>query len=92
MMAEEISTIIELSCNSAHVGQLTLLISSLYDSFRKLVNADIVYFLGANVIDFSMPVKYFFIFNVILIFGTGREIRTPINGFGDRYSTIELCP
>ncbi len=23
---------------------------------------------------------------------TGREIRTPINGFGDRYSAIELCP
>ncbi len=33
---------------------------------------------------------------IILIFliklCTGREIRTPINGFGDRYSTIELCP
>gem|GEM_PF-2631211 len=23
---------------------------------------------------------------------TGGEIRTPINGFGDRYSTIELRP
>ena len=23
---------------------------------------------------------------------TGGEIRTPINGFGDRYSAIELCP
>gem|GEM_PF-4019796 len=22
----------------------------------------------------------------------GRAIRTPINGFGDRYSTLELCP
>ncbi len=24
--------------------------------------------------------------------GTGGEIRTPINGFGDRYSTLELHP
>lgn len=23
---------------------------------------------------------------------TGGEIRTPINGFGDRYSTLELRP
>jgi hypothetical protein len=29
---------------------------------------------------------------IIINFCTGREIRTPINGFGDRYSTIELCP
>ncbi len=25
-------------------------------------------------------------------FSTGGEIRTPINGFGDRYSTLELHP
>jgi hypothetical protein len=25
-------------------------------------------------------------------FGTGGGIRTPINGFGDRYSTLELRP
>ena len=24
--------------------------------------------------------------------GRGREIRTPINGFGDRYSTLKLFP
>ena len=28
----------------------------------------------------------------IKLISTGREIRTPINGFGDRYSAIELCP
>ena len=27
-----------------------------------------------------------------LIRRTGGEIRTPINGFGDRYSAIELRP
>jgi hypothetical protein len=32
------------------------------------------------------------IFMVYFINCTGREIRTPINGFGDRYSAIELCP
>ncbi len=25
-------------------------------------------------------------------FGRGREIRTPINGFGDHYSTLKLFP
>ncbi len=25
------------------------------------------------------------------LLGRSREIRTPINGFGDRYSTLELC-
>src|SRR5690606_9976420 len=30
------------------------------------------------------------IFKILIC--TGREIRTPINGFGDRYSAIELCP
>ncbi len=34
----------------------------------------------------------FFTFMVCDFISTGREIRTPINGFGDRYSTIELCP
>ncbi len=27
-----------------------------------------------------------------IFFGTGGGIRTPINGFGDRYSTLELRP
>ena len=26
------------------------------------------------------------------VFSTGGGIRTPINGFGDRYSTLELHP
>ena len=26
------------------------------------------------------------------LISTGTRIRTLINGFGDRYSTIELCP
>ena len=29
---------------------------------------------------------------VVFIVGRGREIRTPINGFGDRYSTLKLFP
>jgi hypothetical protein len=33
---------------------------------------------------------YFFIF--LSFFGTGREIRTPINGFGDRHATIAPYP
>ncbi len=27
-----------------------------------------------------------------VVYCTGGEIRTPINGFGDRYSTLELHP
>lgn len=31
-------------------------------------------------------------FHFPLLLCTGGEIRTPINGFGDRYSTLELHP
>ena len=34
--------------------------------------------------------KYLNIINSFLI-SRSRGIRTPINGFGDRYSTLELC-
>ena len=34
----------------------------------------------------------FFTFMILKFNSTGGEIRTPINGFGDRYSAIELRP
>ncbi len=34
----------------------------------------------------------FFTFMIMKFNSTGGEIRTPINGFGDRYSAIELRP
>ena len=34
----------------------------------------------------------FFTFMILKFYSTGGEIRTPINGFGDHYSTIELRP
>ena len=31
-------------------------------------------------------------FQTLVMLSTGGGIRTPINGFGDRYSTLELHP
>ena len=31
-------------------------------------------------------------FGTLVMLSTGGGIRTPINGFGDRYSTLELHP
>ena len=41
--------------------------------------------------NFPLYSSLFSLVNFILL-RTGGEIRTPINGFGDRYSTLELHP
>ena len=44
-------------------------------------------FSTSSLYEFLMyPILTFFIFS-----SRSRGIRTPINGFGDRYSTLELC-
>ena len=93
-ITEATITKMALLCNWFHDGQETLYTNSLYDS---RIYAFI--FLICTCLSFdNTPLEACFVLSGLPLLcnlgrcGRGRAIRTPINGFGDRYSTLELCP
>ncbi len=103
---EATNTSTALFCRDEYLGQVTLFFISSMDSTTKFLTFILVklvnneplsvpsgfemgsYFLHASKnVDPSVSDMV-----LSLVDCTGGEIRTPINGFGDRYSAIELRP
>lgn len=91
MITDATITTTALLCSSLHVGQVTLFTSSSVVSLIYALNLLIISRYCVSGIEYQDYPDLAFQPETFLTYScTGGEIRTPIKGFGDLYSTLEL--